>query len=75
VTDKEIFEAINYIRGVFPGGQMFDRLVEDGSTGYEEYTMRGDDLAGACSHLAQLMEHFGVPRDYMEAARKYNEME
>lgn len=75
MTDKEIFESLSYISGVFPGSQMFDTLVEEGAVGNEEHTIRGDDLAGACWHLAQLLDHFGIPRDYMEATSKYNEME
>lgn len=72
MTDDEIIDAVDYIRGVFPGKGVYDTLIEEGAVGDEVHTIRGDDLAGACWHLNQLMEHFGIPEDYMEHARWQN---
>ena len=71
MTNLEIFEALSYISGVFPNKEFTNQILTEGPTGAEEYTLRGDDLAGAIWHLNELMEHFGVPRDPMEAARAY----
>lgn len=60
MTDEEIREALTYIRGVLPPKRLFDDLVKNGASGHEEHVLAGDDLAGACWELDQLMRHFGV---------------
>jgi hypothetical protein len=72
MTEDEIIEALSYINGVFPPAAVYDRLVEEGAYGDETHTIQGDDLAGACWHLHQLMEHFGIPEDVMDRARWQN---
>ena len=57
-----IVEAIEYLRDVFPSRKLFDDLVAEGSHGDEVFTITGDDLAGACWALNELMEIFEVER-------------
>lgn len=51
----EAREAVAYLRAVFPGSGEFDQLVAEGARGDEVHTITGDDLAGACHYLQQLM--------------------
>lgn len=60
MTDQEIRESLAYIRAVFPPDTVFSDLIENGARGDEKHTITGDDLAGACWHLNQLLENFGT---------------
>lgn len=55
-----LVEAVQYMRDVFMPEASFRDLVENGARGDEEFTMRGDDLAGFCWHFNELLEHFEV---------------
>jgi hypothetical protein len=67
----DIICAIDYIRDVFPADELFDKLVKGGPVelyNYDshglntlnEFTIQGDDLAGACYHLNILIQIFGI---------------
>lgn len=60
MNDNEIKEALAYLRGVFPHGGIYNPLVTEGARGDEHYDLAGDDLAGACWHLNELLRHFEV---------------
>lgn len=53
-------ESVKYLRNVFPSRAIFDALVVEGARGDEEHRINGDDLAGACWALNDLMEYLGV---------------
>lgn len=60
MDEQEIRESLTYIRGVFPASYIFDDLIENGARGDEVHHIDGDDLAGACWHLNELLKHFRV---------------
>jgi Na+-transporting NADH:ubiquinone oxidoreductase subunit NqrA len=53
-------ESVKYLRDVFPGDTVFNRLVDEGAYGDETHTISGDDLAGACWALKDIMDYLGV---------------
>ena len=57
---ENVIEAIEYIRAVFPPSFLFDNLVKGEPVAYDDHTISGDDLAGACHHLSILMKIFDV---------------
>lgn len=65
----EMIEALEYMSDVFMPQEPFDALVAEGygaEKGYDEYTMRGDDLAGFCWHFDLLLKAFGINRNIGE---------
>jgi hypothetical protein len=60
MTDNEIKESLEYLRGVFPHAELYNRLVTEGAYGDERFGIDGDDLSSACWHLNELLKHFKV---------------
>lgn len=58
VSKEEVIEAVEVLDGLQPW--WYSKVLKDGPTGQEEYTVRGDDLGSMIVAIDILKEYFGI---------------